>query len=225
MDEQELDLLEVWKVFKKRKWLIIYTTVLCTVIVAAISSLIITPVYEAVTRIVIVKDSAKIFYEDRYTESDVMMYQKLVKTYVEIAKSDSVIDQTANSFSQYSADKIKKSLNAVSKDDTQILELSVKNSNPELAANIANTYADNFIKESNDVLPAGQLSILDKAKVPEKPVSPQNFLNTAIAFFMGLMVSIGIAFLLECSDTTITTEDQIEKKLNIPVLGVITDQP
>lgn len=223
MDEKEIDLLEAWKILKKRKWLIIYTTILCTIITAAICLFIITPVYQAVTRIVIVKENAKLFYEDKYTDSDIQMYQQLIKTYIEIAKSDSVVDATVANFSQYPADKIKKSLNVVSNTGTQILELRVKYPSPDTAANVANVYAENFIKQCNDILPAGQLSILDKAKVPSGPVSPRVLMNTAITFLIGLMSSTGIAFLMEYCDTKIRTEEQIEMKLHIPVLGAIED--
>lgn len=221
MDKKEIDFLQTWNILKKRKWLIIYTTILCTVITAAISLFVITPVYQAVTRIVIVKENAKLFYEDRYTDSDIQMYQQLIKTYIEIAWSDSVIDATVKSFSQYPAAEIRKSLDATSNTGTQILELSAKNTKPDIAADIANTYADNFIKKCNDVLPAGELSILDKAKAPSEPITPRVLFNTAIAFFIGLMSSIGIALLIEHCDTKIRTEAQIEAKLHIPVLGTI----
>lgn len=222
-NERELDLLDMWKILKKRKWLIICTAILCTVITAAMNIFVITPVYEAVTRIVIVKENAKLFYEDRYTESDVLMYQQLAKTYTAIAMSDSVIDATAKNFNQYPAGEIRKSLSAASNTGTQILELKAKNSEPDLAASIANTYAENFIKECSSILPAGELSILDKAKVPANPKTPKVMLNTAVAFLIGLISSMGIAFLIEYCDTKIRTEEQIESMLHIPVLGIIQD--
>lgn len=222
-DEKGLDLLDVWKLLKKRKWLIIWSTILCTIITAAINIFVITPVYEAISRIVIVKENAKLFYEDRYTDSDIQMYQQLIKTYLGIAASDSVIDATVKNFSEYPASDIRKSLSAASNTGTQIIELKAKNITPDLASNIANAYAENFIKECNNILPAGQLSILDKAKVPTNPKTPKVMLNTAVAFLIGLIGSIGIAFLIEYCDTKIRTEDQIENMLHIPVLGIIQD--
>ena len=46
-------------------------------------------------------------------------------------------------------------------------------------------------------------------------------MNIAIAFLLGLMVSIGLIFLLEYMDNTYKTKEQLENELEIPVLGVI----
>ncbi len=43
----------------------------------------------------------------------------------------------------------------------------------------------------------------------------------AIAFFIGLMVSLGIAFLLEYLDNTVKSQEDIEKLTGIPVIGII----
>ena len=45
----------------------------------------------------------------------------------------------------------------------------------------------------------------------------------AIAFVVGLMVSVGIAFLLEYLDNTIKLEQDIEKLLGLPVLGAMSN--
>jgi hypothetical protein len=44
----------------------------------------------------------------------------------------------------------------------------------------------------------------------------------AIAFVVGLMSGVGVAFLLEYLDNTIKTEQDIEQQLGLPVLGAIT---
>lgn len=46
----------------------------------------------------------------------------------------------------------------------------------------------------------------------------------AVAFFLGVMVSLGIIFLIEYTDNTLKTEDDIEKYLGLPVIGLISKQ-
>ena len=67
------------------------------------------------------------------------------------------------------------------------------------------------------------VSILSKADFEgtPSPVNPNPVLNMAIAFVVGLMVGVGLAFLLEYLDNTIKTEEDIEKVLGVPVLGTI----
>ena len=69
------------------------------------------------------------------------------------------------------------------------------------------------------------IHILSPAELPENPVpiKPQPVLNMAIAFVVGLMLSVGIAFLLEYLDNTVKSEQDIEKLLGLPVLGAISE--
>ena len=67
------------------------------------------------------------------------------------------------------------------------------------------------------------VTILAVAEVGENasPVKPQPLLNIAIAFVVGLMAGVGVAFLLEYLDNTIKTEQDVERLLELPVLGAI----
>ncbi|MEG0579336.1 MAG: hypothetical protein RR490_05425, partial [Niameybacter sp.] len=58
--------------------------------------------YQTKSTVVIGKEEARLFYEDRYTQGDIAMYEKTANTYIEIAKSDRVISQVADQYSQYS---------------------------------------------------------------------------------------------------------------------------
>ena len=60
-------------------------------------------------------------------------------------------------------------------------------------------------------------------ELPESPVSPNKTMNIAIAFLLGLMVSVGLVFLIEYLDNTYKSKEQLEKELDIPVLGTIPD--
>ena len=57
--------------------------------------------------------------------------------------------------------------------------------------------------------------------MPEKPIKPKKALNVAIAFFLGLMASVGLTFIIEYMDSTIKTEEDINKYLELPVIGII----
>ncbi|MRI34307.1 lipopolysaccharide biosynthesis protein [Endozoicomonas sp. OPT23] len=63
--------------------------------------------------------------------------------------------------------------------------------------------------------------VVDQAFTPKAPVKPKKKLIIAIAGLLGLLVSCGIAFLLEMLNNTIRSTRDIEEKLNLPVLGVL----
>jgi len=221
---REMDLLEMWQIILKRKWTIIYITVFSVIIAAMVSFFFIKPVYEAKVSVIIAKEAAKVFYEDRYTNNDIIMYQNLVKTYSEIAKSNSVLKKTEEGLKEYGVNNISNLITVIPKANTQILELKVKGDTPSIVANVAKELVKNFILESRRVLPAGDIEILDEPETPSAPISPNRKLNIAIALFLGLMVSVGLVFLLEYIDQAVRTEEDIKHCLDMPILISIPNQ-
>lgn len=65
------------------------------------------------------------------------------------------------------------------------------------------------------------ISVVDEAKAPRTPNSPQSFQNALLALMIGLLGGIGMAFLREHLDNTFKQADEVEKVLGLPVLGMI----
>jgi capsular polysaccharide biosynthesis protein len=65
------------------------------------------------------------------------------------------------------------------------------------------------------------LMVVARAVVPTDPIRPRKMLNVAIAFVLGLMLSVLLAFLLDFLDNSIKTPEDVERHLAIPVLGTI----
>lgn len=63
--------------------------------------------------------------------------------------------------------------------------------------------------------------MVSPAMVPGGPVKPNKKLNIALAFILGLMVSVFLAFLMEHLDNTLKNANDVASKLNVPVLGII----
>jgi capsular exopolysaccharide synthesis family protein len=63
--------------------------------------------------------------------------------------------------------------------------------------------------------------ILDRAEAPDRPASPKPLRNLSLAMLLGLFGGVGLAFLLETLDTTITTREQVEERLGLAFLGII----
>src|SRR5699024_2413698 len=83
---------------------------------------------------------------------------------------------------------------------------------------------ETFQDKIHDIMNVDNVSVLTKAIMGDdpSPVAPKPMLNIAIAIVLGGMAGIGIAILLAYLDKMITTEDDIEKQLGLPLLGVIS---
>ncbi|HYD28112.1 GumC family protein [Brevundimonas sp.] len=68
---------------------------------------------------------------------------------------------------------------------------------------------------------ANNISIVDPATPPREPSKPNMLLNMALAALLGLGLGVITALVLEALDESVATPEDVEKKLGIPVLGVV----
>ena len=217
MEEQVIRLDELIEALKK-KWLMIVSITLITTIIAAVFSFfIIKPQYEASTKVFIGKEEGE---NQSYSQNDVLMYQKLMKTYSEAIKTKDLVSRgLKQSNLKLEAEDVLKNLTVVTVSDTQILEIKYKSNNPHEAKNIVKGISEEFIKTSKELVPNG--NIKETVELPENPVSPNKTMNIAIAFLLGLIVGVGVALLLEFLDNTFKNKEQLEREFEIPVIGSI----
>lgn len=67
----------------------------------------------------------------------------------------------------------------------------------------------------------GGFTIVQRASVPTDPFSPQTVRNTLLALFVGLVLGVGLTFLLDRLDRRLRDEKMLERELGVPVLASI----
>lgn len=212
-----LDLRDLFEIIRKRFVLIITITLLCTLAAAIFSFFVIKPTYQTDTSLVI----GKIAETDKSSLSDVTMYQQLVKTYAAIASSNSVAQDASNKLGNIDVKTLTNSITVTPQASTQILDIKALAGSPKQAYDNITAVTDSFIAQAMKIYPTGSIAVMDKAVLPDKPVKPNKKLNIAIAFFIGLMASVGLVFVLEYLDRTIKTEEEVERFLELPVIATI----
>lgn len=71
------------------------------------------------------------------------------------------------------------------------------------------------------VVASNNVSVVDAAAPPREPSSPNLLINLAIAAFLGLGLGVLVAFVLEALDESLSTPEDVETKLGVPVLGAV----
>jgi capsular polysaccharide biosynthesis protein len=66
------------------------------------------------------------------------------------------------------------------------------------------------------------VSIVQPPTLPFEPIKPKKRLNLAFGIFLGIFGGIGLAFVQEFFDDTLKTNEDIEKRLELPVLATIS---
>lgn len=219
MEVREISIYEIFEALKKRWLLIVSITLVATLISIILNFFIIKPVYETSTKVFIGKEENNL---EGYNSNDIQMYQKLLQTYAETIKTKEVIKAAINNVNaDLTVKGIKESLVITPVSDTQILEIKYENKNPEIAKEILENITNEFIILAKELVPNGNVRVIEFVELPEEPVSPNKKINITITFLLGLMVSVGLVFLIEYFDNTFKNKEDLESELDIPVIGVI----
>lgn len=111
--------------------------------------------------------------------------------------------------------------------DSYMLKITVSDTDRLRAARIADTAAD-IIKEDNlskwATVPDDSKIFFDKispATVPDRPSSPRTNLNTGAGLALGLVLGLILIFVLEFFDTSLKTEEDVERFTGLNVIGVV----
>jgi capsular polysaccharide biosynthesis protein len=219
--EETISLKELLETLKKRLWLIVSIAAVFGIISAVVSYFFLTPIYQASTQMLVNQVKTE---QTMYSTSEVQTNLQLIKTYNEIMKSPAILDIVVDELDlNMTASQLSGKITVGSQNDSQVVNMSVQDPDPKLAEQIANKTAEVFKKEITTIMQVNNVSILAKADVGENPspIKPQKAMNVAIAIVVGLMLGVGLAFLLEYFDNTIKNEQDIEKILELPILGII----
>lgn len=68
---------------------------------------------------------------------------------------------------------------------------------------------------------SNNVTLVDAAEIPHSPHSPNLLLNLAVSLLAGLVLSAAIVFLKELFDDAIRSPDDVERKLDMPLLGLV----
>lgn len=220
--EETISLKELFQTIKKRLWLIVLLTVLATTVSGVVSYFLLTPIYQSSTQLLV--NQAK---NDQGTVdvNQIRSNVEIISTYNVIIKSPAILDKVSQELNGQETFTTLNSIITVGPEgNSQVLKITVQHQDPVMAANIANITAEVFQSEVTTLMNVDNVTILSPAQIGENPspIKPQPVLNMAIAFVVGLMAGVGLAFLLEFLDNTIKNEQDVEKLLELPVLGSIT---
>ncbi|PEQ95867.1 capsular biosynthesis protein [Bacillus sp. AFS006103] len=218
--EEKVQLFDILHALKKRWMLIFLITVLTGLISGAISYYLLIPAYQSSTQLLVNQKNSENQLDTALMRSNV----ELINTYRDIIKSPTILVKVIDKLNlSESVDELNQSITVDSTGDSQVFTLIVENTNPATAVEIANEVSETFQQEIKGIMNVDNVSILARAEYKDNPipVSPRPLLNIAIAIVVGLMMGIGIAYLLELLDNTLKDDHDVAAQLGLPVIGTI----
>ncbi len=219
--ECELNFKEMWSIFKRYCFLILFVTALAMGITAAINYKVLPCIYEASSTILV---SYKQNPETMITYNDIVTSQKLVNTYSEIIKSRSVLREVIETNGiEMNLNQLATSIHVEGVNDTELIKISVKNQDPLLAAQITNSLVEVFRDYIKETIDLNNVSIIDYADTPIVPVAPNKLLNIAMGGIIVFTIMVIAVFGFEYMNRKYNSPEDIIRYLDLQVIGVVPD--
>ena len=223
---EELDLKELFEMFWNKKLQIVLIVLIFIVIGMIYTIGFVTPVYSSSTTLVLAGTSSGNDPDqtsNTITTTDLTINSKLVGTYSELVRSKNILGQV---ISNLGIDKdwevLKGNVTVTSVENTDLIEITVTDENPEYAAKIANEIANVFIEKiAIEIYNINNVHIVDEATVETEPSNINHIRDIVIFAFIGAVIAVMYVLIANMLDTTVKSQDEIEKTIKVPVLACI----
>jgi succinoglycan biosynthesis transport protein ExoP len=224
-----VELKDYIRVIRKR-WQIIVAVMLVVVAGAALATALSPKVYQATTRL-FVSTSGGSNISDLQSGSN--FTQQRVKSYADVITTPNVLDPVIQTLQlKTTAASLGDQITATVPLDTVLIEVAVTNTNPRVAAEVADAVGKQFTRTVADLesVTKGQSSpvkvtVVSSPTIPTAPISPKPARNLALGVVLGLLLGLGLALLRDLLDTTIKTEKDCALVTDATVIGGIGFDP
>ena len=211
----------------RKNWILITVLAFVGVGGSAIFSLVQTPQYSSTSKVFVSTQSggsvSELAQGSTFTVQRVTTYSDLATTPIVLLPVIAELELDLNEGS------LAKAISVAAPSNTSIIEISVANSDPVLAADIANATAESLTRVvdrietpvTGDVASPVKLTLVQQATVSGAPISPNVSLNIVLGFLIGLAIGIGVAILRQVLDTRIRSERDVELVTDAAIIGGI----
>lgn len=214
--ELGIDIQELAYVLWKKIGILLFCTVIGAVVTGMYTKLFITPQYQSSAMIYIYGSTAS------FNSSKLTLSSELTEDYTTLAKSREVMEGVIDKMGfDCTTQELASAISVSHDENSSILMMTATNSDPKVAADIANSVADETAERISEVMNIDKPSTVEDAVVSSSPVSPNLLKNGLIGAFAGLVIAAGVIILSFLKDDTIKTADDVAHYLDTTLLACL----
>lgn len=218
---ETIDLKDLFDYYKSKLGVVILFVALVGILGCLYGLFIQKPMYKSSTSIVLISEAKD---NSQLTYNDVSVNQNLVSTYSEIVKSKRVLSQVINNLNlNYTYGALSNNIEVSSVTGTQIIKITVTDENSKTAMKVANEIGKVFAKEIPELYNISNVNILDTAEQPSSAYNVNIAKQSTIFLLAGLVLGLGVVFVMYYFDRSVKNASQIEDKLKLPVLATVRE--
>ena len=216
-EETEIDLLEIFYLLRS-KWKEIFLAVLVgALIFGAYHTFLIKPSYQADASIYITNNDSMI------TFSDLQLSAALTDDYANIIKSRTVLNRVIDELDlNLDYEELGELVDVENPDSTHIVDIKVTCDDPEMSRNITNALLNISVSQIYQIIGSSEPTVIDYSVAEAvQDVTPGLLKYLAIGGLLGAFIMCAIYVLRMLMDSTMKSEEDVEKYLHLPVLAAV----
>ena len=210
----------------RTRWITVLVTAFVTILAAVSFTLLQTPLYQASTRL-FVSTVGGTSVSDLYNGNQ--LSQERVLSYAQLITGETLAQRTIDRLNLDIAPlTMTEKVTAKVKPSTVLIDVSVVDTSPVRARDIANALSDEFVvmvreleTPAEGAKPDARVVVEQRATVPPKPVVPKKLRNLALGILFGGILGAGLAILRDVLDNTIKERDEIGEITGKGVVGAV----
>ena len=213
----EIDLGELFHVIWSKIWIIIAVTVVCAAIIGNVTYFLIDPTYTASSTVYLLPREG-----ETMSQVEMQIGTQMTNDAAKLAKSKSVIEPVLKDLKlQMDYETLAKKISVDNPTDTRLIDISVRDADPQMAADISNALADSLCEQVATIMKTDRPTIAERAVAPDKPSAPSMKKNVVIAALLGLFATMAVIVIQYILDDSIKTAEDVEKYLQLNTLASI----
>lgn len=156
------------------------------------------------------------------TQNDLNVNTNLITTYSNIARSYNVVETTINNLGiQIPISEVQNNIVVEEKKNTQIIEITIKNKNPEVAMKLTKELTKVFAEQVKNIYNLENINIIDEAEIESFPCNTNHVKDMSIFVIMGLGLIGVLVLIFYMFDDTIKQESDVVNYTGLQALGII----
>ena len=219
-DEDVIDLMELFFALRKHLVLLILTAIIGGGLGFAVSRFVLTPTYTSTSMIYVMSKETTLT-----SLADLQIGSQLTQDYKVLTTSRTVMEDVIQKLGlKYDYMTLRSKVSLDNPTDTRILNISVLDTDPQMAKKLTDTVADSASSYIADIMEQDPPKIIEYGEIPLQKTGPKTGRNTMMGALLFLLVAVAFVTIDMLTNDTIKTEDDIENYFGLPVLATIPEK-
>ncbi|MFT8477858.1 MAG: Wzz/FepE/Etk N-terminal domain-containing protein [Liquorilactobacillus sp.] len=222
-NETVIDLRQLFVLLKKNYLRIILWGILGAIVAVIVSFVFMTPKYSASIDLLVNQKADNESLQYNVQQADL----QAINTYKDVIQKPVILAPVVKELRQKdnysgSVESLEKVVTISNETNSQVVTVTVTDTNAYTAADLANTIGKVFSQKIKKMMKVDNVTVVTKATANTTPVSPNKKLNLLIGIVVGLLIGIAIVVIKDLLDTTVRDEKFLVEELGLTSLGAIS---